>query len=97
MRTPLNCITPIFNWLYADCRIKKTFKVIGIIDIIISLLACIFLPGFDSFWGKILEFLLSLFAFGINLAFFLPLTIGLALSLIIFLFYLFMDVLESAP
>lgn len=91
---PLNCIQPIFKWLYDDENPKRTLYLLGSLTVITAILLCIFEAGNYTFIDKIGHFLLYCFAGGIQWALIIPLIIGIAFSLVSFLIHLFFDMLD---
>ena len=92
---PLNCIRPIFSWLYDEDYTKRTLYLLGSLSIITAIVLCVIEAGEYTFIDKIGHFLLYTFVWAIEWALIIPFVIGLVLSVISFLIHLFFDMLEK--
>ena len=85
---PLNCINPIFRWLYDDDHVKRTVILIGSLSIITGIILCCFEAGEYTISSKIGHFLLYTFVWSIQWALIIPLAIGFVLSIVSFVLHL---------
>lgn len=91
---PLNCITPIFNWLYNDEHTKRTIILIGSFAIATSIALCVLEVGSYSFLDKIGHFLLYTLVWAFQWGVIIPFILGLTLSILSFLRVLLLDLLR---